>query len=216
MGLPSSNPAPAASARTDPTDIRFVHTLHAAGVAKELDLATLAHITTTVFEPKLPERRLDILERYYGEGRDLEAALRRTQCDRYLLHKASDTLNAHAVIETIASICPEIAPIRLQRIGNGTGPLVLRSKDCFGAIGEEDEENAPQDTVAVRSLIQAANSLLLNHDVEHRFIPLKPDEEREVYLATSQPGARRLWEAGLLDNMSIQVLYEFGAWTKSP
>ena len=105
------------------------------------------------------------------------------------MHSDDFAVSAHQLVEALASVNPEVAPVELQRIGADDGPLVLRAGEHFSAVIDEDDEGAEQGTVAVRALVRALNALLARAQVNERLVPLVPGESRELYVGVTEEGA---------------------------
>ncbi|MGB5702022.1 MAG: hypothetical protein WBM48_04355 [Polyangiales bacterium] len=193
-------------------DEDFVRLLHAAGLACELDTNQLALIAATIEESRVDSRRMDILELYYRGGDDASMATRRRGSDRFFMHNAHFSVNAHQLVTSLGHLNPEIAPVQLQRIGTGDGPLVLRAGESFSAVTDEDDEDAEGDTVAVRALVRALNALLAKAGVQERLVPLVPDESRELYLGVTEEGAMTLLQGGCTELSAVAALREFASW----
>jgi hypothetical protein len=193
-------------------DEDFLRLLHAAGLACELDLQQLDAITTSLDESRVDSRRMDVLEAYYRGNDDASVALRRRGTDRFFLHNDHFRVNAHQLVEALASLNPEIDAIELQRIGGDDGPLVLRAGESFSAVTDEDDEDAEEGTVAVRALIRGLNALLAKANVSERLVPLVPDDARELYLGVTEEGAMTLLQGGCTELSAVAALREFGSW----
>lgn len=193
-------------------DEEFVRLLNAAGLACELDLAQLSMITTDLEESRVDSRRMDVLELYYRGNNDASIANRRRTSDRFFLHNDHFSVNAHQIVASLATVNPEIAPVQLQRIGAGDGPLVLRAGEHFSAVTDEDDDDAEKGTVAVRALVRALNSLLAKADVEERLVPLIPDDSRELYVGVTEDGAMTLLQGGCTELSAAAALREFASW----
>ncbi|MBW2189154.1 MAG: hypothetical protein JRG93_06115 [Deltaproteobacteria bacterium] len=177
------------SATYSKRDEDFVRILNAAGLACELDTTQLSAIVANLEESRVDSRRLDILGLYYRGNDDASVAARRRSTDRFFMHNDYFCVNAHQLVSSLANLNPEIASMRLQRIGTDEGPLVLRAGEHFSAITDEDDEDAEHGTVAVRALVRALNSLLAKAGVNERLVPLVPDESRELYVGVTEEGA---------------------------
>lgn len=193
-------------------DEEFVRLLHAAGLACELDPKQLESILATVGESRVDSRRMDILELYYRGDDDASVATRRRASDRFFMHNAHFSVNAHQLVSTLARLNPEIATVCLQRIGGDDGPLVLRAGEHFSAVIDEDDEDADAETIAVRSLVRALNALLAKADVKERLVSLVPDESRELYLGVTEDGAMTLLQGGCTELSAVAALREFASW----
>lgn len=193
-------------------DEDFIRLLHAAGLACELDTHHLASIAAAVEESRVDPRRMDILELYYRGNDDASIAMRRRGSDRFFIHNAHFSVNAHQLVASLANLNPEVAPVQLQRIGADDGPLVLRSGENFSAVSDEDDEEADSGTVAVRALVRALNALLAKAGVQERLVPLVPDESRELYLGVTEEGAMTLLQGGCTELSAVAALREFASW----
>ena len=193
-------------------DEDFVRLLHAAGLACELDTKQLGSIASNIDESRVPSRRMDILEGYYGGNDDASIALRRRQSDRFFMHNDNFSVNAHQLVASLASLHPELGLVKLQRIGTEDGPLVLRAGERFSAVTDEDDENAEPGTVAVRALVRAINALLAKAGVAERLVPLVPDDMRELYVGVTEDGAMTLLQGGCTELSAVVALREFASW----
>jgi hypothetical protein len=200
------------SATYSKRDEDFVRLLNAAGLACELDPGQLSAITSNLEESRIDSRRMDILELYYRGNNDASVASRRRNSDRFFMHNDYFSVNAHQLVSSLADLNPEIAPVKLQRIGTDDGPLVLRAGEQFSAITDEDDEDAEQGTVAVRALVRALNALLAKAEVSERLIPLVPDESRELYVGVTEDGAMTLLQGGCTELSAVAALREFASW----
>jgi hypothetical protein len=193
-------------------DEEFVRLLNAAGLACELDPRQLAALTSELQEERVHSRRMDILELYYRGNGDASVASRRRKSDRFFMHNDYFSANAHQLVSNLADLNPEIAPIELQRIGADEELLVLRAGEHFSAVTDEDDEHAESDTVAVRALVRALNTLLAKAEVTERLVPLAPDESRELYVGVTEEGAMTLLQGGCIELSAIAALREFASW----
>lgn len=193
-------------------DEDFVRLLHSAGLACELDTSELSAIAATLEDSRIDSRRMDILEMYYRGTEDASIAARRRKSDRFFLHNDYFSVSAHQLVSYLASLNPEIAPVKLQRIGTDDGPLVLRAGEHFSAVTDEDDEDAELGTVAVRALVRALNALLAKTNVSERLVGLVPDSSRELYVGVTQEGAMTLLQGGCTELSAPAALREFASW----
>jgi hypothetical protein len=193
-------------------DEDFVRLLNSAGLACELDAAQLSVITSSLEESRIDCRRMDILGLYYRGKDDASVASRRRRSDRFFMHNDYFSVNAHQLVASLANLNPEIAPVKLQRIGDGEGPLVLRTGEHFSAVIDEDDDDAEKGTVAVRALIRSLNALLAKARVPERLVPLVPDESRELYVGVTEEGAMTLLQGGCTEISAVAALREFASW----
>jgi len=200
------------SATYSKRDEDFVRILNAAGLACELDTTQLSVIAANLEESRVDSRRLDILGLYYRGNDDASVAARRRGTDRFFMHNDYFSVNAHQLVSSLANLNPEIASMKLQRIGTGEGPLVLRAGEHFSAITDEDDEDAEHGTVAVRALVRAVNSLLAKAGVNERLVPLVPDDSRELYVGVTEEGAMTLLQGGCSELSAVAALREFSSW----
>jgi len=200
------------SASYSKRDEEFVRLLNAAGLACELDTKQLSSIASNLEESRVDSRRMDILGLYYRGNDDASVAARRRSSDRFFMHNDYFSVNAHQLVSSLANLNPEIAPVKLQRIGTDEGPLVLRAGEHFSAITDEDDEDAETGTVAVRALVRALNALLAKAEVSERLVPLVPDESRELYVGVTEQGAMTLLQGGCTELSAVAALREFASW----
>ena len=200
------------SATYSKRDEDFVRILNAAGLACELDTKQLSAIASNLEESRVDSRRMDILGLYYRGTDDASVAARRRSSDRFFMHNDYFSVNAHQLVSSLANLNPEIAPVKLQRIGTDEGPLVLRAGEHFSAITDEDDEDAETGTVAVRALVRALNALLAKAEVSERLVPLVPDDSRELYVGVTEEGAMTLLQGGCTELSAVAALREFASW----
>jgi hypothetical protein len=193
-------------------DEDFVRLLNGAGLACELDTKQLSAFTSNLEESRIDSRRMDILELYYRGNDEASVASRRRSSDRFFVHNDYFSVNAHQLVSSLANLNPEIAPVKLQRIGADDGPLVLRAGEHFSAVTDEDDEDAEKGTVAVRALVRALNTLLAKAEVSERLVPLVPDESRELYVGVTEKGAMTLLQGGCTEISAVAALREFASW----
>ncbi|MBW1906348.1 MAG: hypothetical protein JRD92_07035 [Deltaproteobacteria bacterium] len=200
------------SASYSKRDEDFVRLLNAAGLACELDTKQLSAIASNLDESRVNSRRMDILGLYYRGNDDASVAARRRSTDRFFMHNDYFSVNAHQLVSSLANLNPEIAAVKLQRIGTDEGPLVLRAGEHFSAITDEDDEDAETGTVAVRALVRALNALLAKAAVSERLVPLVPDDSRELYVGVTEEGAMTLLQGGCTELSAVAALREFASW----
>ncbi len=193
-------------------DSEFVRTLQGAGLAADLDETELATIARTVQESQVDVRRMEILESYYDGRGNPHDGTRRAKADRFFAHHERDAVTAHEVVARLAILNPEISPVHLQRIGTDDGPLVLRSGEHFSAVADDDDDGSEADTVAVRAIVRAFNALLDRAGIEVRLVPVRPDDNRELYIGANKDGAAALLRAGYLESLTEESLAEFAHW----
>jgi len=200
------------SATYSKRDEGFVQLLNAAGLACELDTGQLSAITSNLEESRVDSRRMDILGLYYRGNDDASVAARRRSSDRFFMHNDYFSVNAHQLVSSLANLNPEIATVKLQRIGTDEGPLVLRAGEHFSAVTDVDDEDAEPGTVAVRALVRALNALLAKAEVSERLVPLVPDDSRELYVGVTEEGAMTLLQGGCTELSAVAALREFASW----
>jgi hypothetical protein len=210
-------PSPAQSA-----DRTYLLALKRAGLLGALDDRELERILAMPGTRPEFARQLDRLELYYSAENDLARLSDRVRADRFVIHHAASEENAHAILRRVATVAPEIARLRFERIGTDDGPLVLRLGEHVCAVDEDDEDVKQSDEidlsalegamVTVRSLVRAANLLLKRVGIERRFVLLRCDGRREAYCGLDANRAMELCAQGLLEERSASRLLEFGAW----
>jgi hypothetical protein len=209
VDTPPSTPA------GDPGEAGLVAGLQAAGILRELSLSELDRIMRALREDAPPEnRRLSLLEAYYGASTDAVAALRRRATDRWFLFHAGDMIGAPQLVQRVLGVLPEIAGAHLERVGGsapGQGTLVMRLGDHVCAV---DEEQAGRDAnVSVQEVVRTMNVLLERKNVRARLVGLFGDGEREGYVGLpSLSSALALVEAGYLTAPDIETLMGLTAW----
>ena len=85
-------------------DEEFVRLLHAAGLACELDLRQLESLSPGIEQTRVDSRRMDILELYYRGNDDASVAARRRGSDRFFMHNAYFSVNAHQLVNSLAQL----------------------------------------------------------------------------------------------------------------
>lgn len=220
-GPPSSAPTAPSPADADDT---FVKTLRGAGLLSELDPEELGRISPQLTSNRPEERQLDLLELYYAAGGDATAAARRVGQDRFFVHRDDSHMGALEVLRHLESLFPELGELRLERIGDEEGPLVLRSSEHISPLVDAYEEELDTDEVdlrdmeqdqpmvSVHSLVGGLNGLLSRHGVRARLVELRSDGRREVYVASSLAKATSLLQHDLLEDEDAEELMDFAGW----
>lgn len=227
-----TNPAPPSSESSlglHREDLAFVQALRDTGLLPEL---TGAELERSVIMARMRSSKegtvsfqIDILEQHYLAGGDTVRARTRTQVDRFFMQRSESWLTASILVEKLSVLTPEVGAIALERIGGPDGTLVLRAGEHFAALLDEYEENldtgevdlrdldadAPQ-MVTLRALVRAINVLLDRYNVRERLVPLRSDEEREVYIALPLTEAIDLARAGFLEEEQPDAVLEFASW----
>jgi hypothetical protein len=228
--MPPSESAERLAARLlDSEDLEFVKALRGAGLLGELEGEELLRVATSVSDATGLERRIDMLEDYYGAAGDTERSYFRRRRDRFFMQRASEASTAKRLVIKLAELAPEVGAIGLERIGGSTdGPLVLRAGEHFAALLDDYEENLDTDEVdlreiedarhghvtmvTLRGLVRAVNVLLDRNGVRERMVALRSDEDREVYVATSVTEAIELARGGWLEDEDVEQVMELGGW----
>lgn len=169
-------------------------------------------------------RRIDLLEAYYAAGGDQGVSRARRSVDRFLLSRETDAVSASQLLTRIIDLTPELGSVALERVGGGKdGPLVLRAGDHLAALLDDYEESLETGEVdlrdletrgtmvTLRGLIHATNTLLERFNVRERFVALRSDEAREVYVATPLTEAIDLARGGHLED-DVETVVELGCW----
>jgi hypothetical protein len=222
----SISPGRLAAQLLDEGDRAFVDALREAGLLAELDPDELLRVATVVSEPDAERRRVTMLELYYEAAGNAESAARRRRADRFFLQRLGEPATAAGLVSRLAELAPELPSVRLERIGGGDGPLVLRAGDHMAAVLDEYEEETDTDEfdlaeaearrrapmVTVRGLVRAINVLLDRFGVRERLVNLRGDGEREVYAAVGVTEAVLLGNGGHLEDESPEEVMNLGAW----
>lgn len=208
-------------------DREFLDALRLRGLLSDLDAEELLRVASEVEESDDEARRLDLLEVYYSAGGDEETARRRRSEDRFFLQKVGEPATAAGLVARLAELLPELGTVKLERIGGGDGPLVLRAAEHFAAVLDEYEEETDTDQfdlaeaekrrggvpmVTVRGLVRALNVLLDRYGVRDRLISLRGDSNREAYVSLGLTDAVQLAEAGHLEDDESSEVMNLGAW----
>ncbi|MCC6878025.1 MAG: hypothetical protein IT378_27180 [Sandaracinaceae bacterium] len=216
-----------ASQLLDDEDREFLDALRRASLLSELDSDELLRVASEVEVGEPESRRVDMLEIYYNANGKAEVSARRRLADRFFLQRVGDPATAASLVTRLAELTPELKTVRLERIGGGDGPLVLRAGEHFSAVLDDYEEETDTDElslaemearkgsvamVTVRGLVRALNVLLDRHGVRSRLIALGGDERREVYVGLGVSEAIQLATAGLLEDEETEDVMELGAW----
>lgn len=222
----SISPQRLAAQLLDDEDRAFLDALRDAGLLSELDPDELLRVATEVSDGDAERRRVSLLELYYGAGGDEQAAARRRLADRFFLQRLGEPATAASLVARLADLTPELPGVRIERIGGGDGPLVLRSGDHMAAVLDEYEEETDTDEfdlaeaearrrspmVTVRGLVRAINVLLDRFRVRERLVSLRGDDEREVYVSLAVTEALHLANAGHLEDVSPEDVMNLAAW----
>lgn len=211
-----------------PEDLKFLERLRQAGLIRDLDEDELLRVATSIPDADGLERRIDLLEAYYGGGGDVTLARARARQDRFLLQRASEPVTTTVLLSHLADVAPELGELVLEQIGTGDdGPLVLRAGEHIAALVDDDEELLDPDqidltdleipegaiaTITLRGLVRAVNVLLDRHGVRDRMVALRSDAEREVYLATTVTEALELAQSGWLEDDDVEDVMELASW----
>ena len=193
-------------------DREFVELLQQVGLARELDGEVLATLTEQLTETRVDVRRMDLLEHYYRPTGDGDLGRQRASTDRVLIHKSTDRVSSHDLVSTLSGISPEVPPVKLQRIGGDEGPLVLHAGENFSAITDDETESFDPGTVSVRSLVRAFNGLIARTPLETRFIPLVPDDNREIYVSATKERMLTLARGGCVEPLPLSAIDDFAFW----
>lgn len=229
-------PPPPARARRpiedllDAEELAFVGAVRDAGLAPDLAGEELRRAASLMRESSVEldplSRRVDLLEAYYAAGGDVAVSRTRRSVDRFLMQRETDPVTAGQLVTRIAELTPELGHVTLERVGGSDGPLVLRAGEHLAALlddyeesletGEIDvreleEQRKAGTMVTLRGLIRAVNTLLERHGVRERFVALRSDPAREVYVATPLTEAIELARAGHLEDDAEEVV-ELGCW----
>ncbi|MBK8170065.1 MAG: hypothetical protein IPK60_06940 [Sandaracinaceae bacterium] len=231
MDAPSSNrPPPSQPATNDPfaaqptptdDDGSFVTALQAAGLLTELDDNEFLRILGLLpDEMQGAARRMELLSLYFQGGDEPTVGWRRTQADRYFMHRETDTVSAQSILRRVCALAPEVGSVTLERIGEARyGQLVLRNNEHVIAVVDDDELDdddatvpITMPTVTVRGIVRAMNMLLQRAGVRIRLIPLASNDFAEAYIAMSVRAVMDLAKAGILDEDDPEELMEFAGW----
>jgi hypothetical protein len=223
-------PPPPAARVTAPlpseADLTFVQAMRSAGLLRELDDRELLRVVAAqqTRSARGGSRNIDLLESYFGAAGNAALAASRKAADRFFLHRDEEAVTALRLVERLAALAPEVGTIVMERIGGGVeGQLVLRAGEQIAAVVDDYEESLetneidlrdldPGQTITIRGLVRAINVLLSRAEVRSRLIPLRSDEQREVYVAVGLSAAMELAAAGLLDDDEADELMDLASW----
>lgn len=212
-------------------ELAFVSALRDAGLAPDLAGEELRRAAVsmreTVSDLDPMSRRIDLLEAYYAAGGDPSVSRTRRSVDRFLMQRETDPVTAAQLVSRILELTPELGHVSLERVGGGAdGPLVLRAGEHFAALLDDYEESletgeidlrelerheSRTTMVTLRGLVHATNMLLERHGVRERFVALRSDPAREIYVATPLTEAIELARGGHLEDDAEEVV-ELGCW----
>lgn len=203
--------------------LALLQALQTAGLAMALRPISLPRrLAAAASRPPEPHALTALLEAYYRGDGDVEAGLRRLRADRMVIHREGDGATARQLVARLRLACPEIGPLVL--IEEQGGPLVLRTSDARTVLGLDvldsesmvlDGTRYEQRTVAVRTLVGAANFLLSQRRIRTRFLPLTVAEGVEAYVGLEPADALVLDAAGLLDE-PFDAIRSLAAWDRGP
>lgn len=202
-------------------DGSFVNALQAAGLLVDLDdMEFLRIINQLPDNMSGPERRMQLLSLYFQGGDDPAAGWKRTQADRYFIHRETDAVSAQSILRRVCALCPEVGQVTLERIGEARyGQLVLRNNEHVIAVVDDDELDdddatvpITMPTVTVRGIVRAMNMLLQRAGVRLRLVPLASNDHAEAYIAMSVRAVMDLAKAEFLDEDDPEELMEFAGW----
>ncbi len=211
----------------DEDDRVYLECMREAGLLKELDEEELLRVASEVSESETDARRVSMLELYYDAAGDSSASRRRRAADRFFLQRVGEPATAAGLVTRLTELTPELAQVRMERIGGGDGPLVLRAGEHCAAVLDDYEEETDTDEfdlaeaaarkravpmVTVRGLVRAINVLLDREGVRERLVALCGDDDREVYVALGVSEAVRLAQLGYLEDEDPEDVMELGAW----
>ncbi|HEY8432584.1 MAG TPA: hypothetical protein VIL20_29640 [Sandaracinaceae bacterium] len=211
----------------DEDDRIFLENLRSAGLLGELDEDELLRIASEASEEDTDARRITLLETYYEAAGDAEASLRRRKADRFFVQRVGEPATAGGLVKRLSELAPELAGVKLERIGGEDGPLVLRVGDDVAAVLDDYEEETDTDEfdlreaearrravpmVTVRGLVRALNVLLDRRGVRVRLVAMRGDAEREAYVALGVSEAVQLAQLGYLEDEDPADVMELGAW----
>lgn len=222
----NSSPPSARSSVTS-EDQAFADALRAVGLAPDLAGEELARVCRAArSEPGIP-RQIDLLEAYYEAAGDDALSHTRRGVDRFLCQRVGEPIGTSALLNHLGALAPELGEIALERIGGGDeGPLVLRAGEHFAALLDDYEENLETgeidlrdveaanqgQAVTLRGLVRAVNGLLERYGVRERLVPLRSDEDREIYVALPLTEALELARQGFLEEENAEDVMELGCW----
>ncbi len=212
---------PSASEPPPAEDVLFANHLCAVNLLGRLEQPELRQITPLLDRHGVSRRHL-LLAHYYNANGDGDEAWRRRLEDRYFTVAYDEMVSARELVQRLATVNPELGDVRIERIGSDEGPLVLRSGDHVAGVvddyeedldtGEIDLRELEGETISVRALVAAANSLLDRVGVRERLVALEADDERETYLGMTLQGAMALAREELLEELDPEELMELTAW----
>lgn len=230
MDAPSSNAPPPNPNGNDPfsgppspaeSDGTFVTAMQGAGLLTDLDDSEFVRIIEDLPDTLTgPARRMELLCLYFQGGDDANAGWKRTQTDRFFIHRETDAVSAQSILRRVSALAPEIGQVSLERIGEARyGQLVLRTGEHVVPVVDDDEVDEDDatvpitmPTVTVRGIVQATNVLLQRAGVRVRMIPLASNDFAEAYIAMTVRAVMELAKGGFLDDNDPEELMEFAGW----
>jgi len=200
-----------------PEDLELISRLRDAGMMNDAGLEELNAIAEKLGQRDGVARMLDLIQQYFSAPGQPEKAAERARAFRFFAHHSGDPANVSMLVHRLGKLFPEVGDMAVERIGDNSGPLVLRAQGHFGAIfddedDEEDDDDAEGETVTVRGVIRALNVLLGRLEIRERLIGVRSDGERELYIALSAGDASTLCKSLLLEIDDIEDLLEFAGW----
>lgn len=223
----ANSPPPTPRSAVTSEDQSFADALRAVGLAPDLAGEELARVARAARSESGIERNIDLIEAYYEAGGDEALSHTRRSVDRFLCQRAGEATGTTALLNHLGALAPELGEIALERIGGGDeGPLVLRAGEHFAALLDDYEENLETgdvdlreveaahqgQAVTLRGLVRALNGLLDRFGVRERLVPLRSDQDREVYLALPLTEALELARQGHLEEDNAEDVMELGCW----
>lgn len=235
MSMPPEQPEGASSADAPllAEDQAYFETLRGAGLLPDLMGEELLRTIAIARAGSKPEKsagfRMDVLQAHYAAAGDRRVSESRRQVDRFFSYDEDEPTTASQLLGRIAALTPELSGVALERIGDGPdATFILRAGEDIAALLDDYEESLdtgevdiraldadgprPSAMVTIRGLMGAINVLLARREVRERFVPLRSDARREVYVAVPLTEAIELVRADLLEEVSAEDVMELGNW----
>ncbi|MEM9192356.1 MAG: hypothetical protein AAGF12_24490 [Myxococcota bacterium] len=202
----------------------FIDQLRAAELLSDLDTDEPTSLMQEAREAPGPGRRITLAWLYYHANGDQERSLARRRSDRCFTYSDGEPVTAAQLVQRLAEINTELVGVKLERIGNDEGPLVLRSGEHVAGIVDDYDDLLDTDeidlrdlepegkTISVAGLVHAFNVLLEKEGVRERLVALESDEERELYVGVTLSGALTLCREKLLEEEDPEELMEHAGW----
>lgn len=192
---------------------RSLHKWRRAGLFSDLGEAEALRFDDPGRHPVAGSIPPGLLRGYYAaDGDEVEAGWRR-QADRYV--EVGRDAPPDAVAAAIELAIPELAPLRVEN----TAPVIFVSAGSDVASISRVIRWTSRRASQVRSraggpqdVVRAVNVLLARREQRRRFVELRADPERHVFVAIDARQARALHRWGATDHAHLGVLWSFTGW----